>query len=335
MSRARCSTSAAAARAKLGSGDPAMDAILNVSLPVFAIILAGYLAARGGLLGQGSTTALNAFVYYFALPPLLFLSMARVPLSDIFHGHYLAAYIGGVIGTLALSAAAGLLFFRGRPAELSLQGMTAIFTNTGYMGVPLFLTAFGDQGVLPALILTVFNGAVVVGTVIVLIELDLRRGGRPLRIIGSVGLALLKNPLVMAAVVGILWSALRLPVPKPLQNLCEILGAAAGPCALFAMGLSLVAHSGGAKPAETGWLVFLKLLVQPALTFWLAFYVFDLEPFWAASVVILASLPTGALTFVVAQRYGLYVAQTTQATLYSTVFSVITVSAVLAWFEVG
>jgi malonate transporter and related proteins len=312
-----------------------VDAILNVSLPVFAIILAGYLAARGGLLGQGSTTALNAFVYYFALPPLLFLSMARVPLSDIFHGHYLAAYLGGVIGTLALSVAAGLLFFRGRPAELSLQGMTAIFTNTGYMGVPLFLTAFGDQGVLPALILTVFNGAVVVGTVIVLIELDLRRGGRPLRIIGSVGLALLKNPLVMAAVVGILWSALQLPVPKPLKNLCEILGAASGPCALFAMGLSLVAHSGGTKALETSWLVFLKLLVQPALTFWLAFFVFDLEPFWAASVVILASLPTGALTFVVAQRYGLYVAQTTQATLYSTVFSVITVSAVLAWFEVG
>ena len=62
-----------------------MDAILNVSLPVFAIILGGYLAARGGLLGQGSTVALNAFVYYFALPPLLFMSMARVPLAEIFH----------------------------------------------------------------------------------------------------------------------------------------------------------------------------------------------------------------------------------------------------------
>ena len=312
-----------------------MDAIVNVSLTVFAIILGGYLAARSGLLGQGSTAALNAFVYYFALPPLLFLSMARVSLSDIFQWPYLAAYVGGVLGTFVLSLAAGLIVFRGRPAELSLQGMTAVFSNTGYMGVPLFLTAFGDKGVLPALILTVFNGAVVVGVVVVLIELDLSRGGHPLRIFRDVGLALLKNPLVMSAVVGILWSALRLPLPKPLTNLCEILGASSGPCALFAMGLSLVAHAGGGRASETGWLVFLKLLVQPAITAWFAFGVLALDPFWAMSAVILASLPTGALTFVIAQRYGIYVPQATQGTLVSTVLSVVTVSALLAWFEIG
>ena len=107
-----------------------MDAILNVSLPVFAIILGGYLAARGGLLGQGSTVALNAFVYYFALPPLLFMSMARVPLAEIFHWNYLGAYVGGLIGTAALSLVAGLMFFRRHAAELSLQGMTTVFSNT-------------------------------------------------------------------------------------------------------------------------------------------------------------------------------------------------------------
>jgi malonate transporter len=312
-----------------------VNAILNVSLPVFAIILGGYLAARSGLLGQGSTAALNAFVYYFALPPLLFLSMARVPLGEIFYWPYLGAYVGGVLGTAALSLAAGLILFRRHAAELSLQAMTAVFSNTGYMGVPLFLTAFGDQGVLPSLILTVFNGAVVVGTVVVLIEFTLSRSGGAFRIFRDVGVALLKNPLVMAAAVGILWSALRLPLPKPLSNLCEILGAASGPCALFAMGLSLVAHAGSGSVGETGWLVFLKLLVQPAITAWLAFGVLDLEPFWAMSAVILAALPTGALTFVVAQRYGLYVAPATQVTLVSTVLSVVTVSALLVWFGIG
>jgi malonate transporter len=312
-----------------------MNTLLNVSLPVFAIILGGYLAARSGLLGQGSTAALNAFVYYFALPPLLFLSMARVPLGQIFHGPYLGAYVGGVLGTALLSVVVGLTLFRRHAGELPLQGMTAVFSNTGYMGVPLFLTAFGDQGVLPALILTVFNGAVVVGTVVVLLEFTLSKSSNPLRIFRDVGVALLKNPLVMAAVVGILWSALHLPLPKPLTNFCEILGAASGPCALFAMGLSLVANSGGGSTGETGWLVFLKLVVQPALTAWLAFRVFGLDPFWAMSAVILAALPTGALTFVVAQRYGLYVPQATQATLVSTVLSVVTVSALLAWFGIG
>ncbi len=312
-----------------------MDAILNVSVPVFAIILAGYLAARSGLLGQGSTGALNAFVYYFALPPLLFLSMARVPLSEIFHWPYLGAYTIGLLGTALLSLVAGLIFFRRHAAELPLQAMTAVFSNTGYMGVPLFLTAFGEKGVLPALILTVFNGAVIVGAVVVLIEFASSKSSNPVRIFRDVFVALLKNPLVMSAVVGVLWSALKLPLPKPLTNLCEILGASSSPCALFAMGLSLVAHKGGGDARETGWLVFLKLIVQPALTFWLAFGVFGLDPFWASSAVILAALPTGALTFVVAQRYGLYVAPATQATLVSTVLSVVTVSALLAWFGIG
>jgi predicted permease len=312
-----------------------VNTLLNVSLPVFAIILAGYLAARSRLLGQGSTAALNAFVYYFARPPLLFLSMARVPLSEIFYWPYLGAYVGGVLGTAFLSLVAGLVFFRRHAAELSLQGMTAVFANTGYMGVPLFLTAFGDQGVLPALILTVFNGAVIVGTVVVLIEFALSKSGNPLRIFGDVGAALLKNPLMTAAATGILWSAAGLPLPKPLTNLCEILGAASGPCALFAMGLSLVAHAGGGSHAETAWLVFLKLVVHPALTAWLAFGLLDLGTFWATSAVVLAALPTGALTFVVAQRYGLYVGPATQATLVSTVLSVVTVSAILVWCGIG
>ena len=310
-----------------------MNTLLNVSLPVFAIILGGYLAARSGLLGQGSTAALNAFVYYFALPPLLFLSMARVPLGQIFHWPYLGAYVGGLALTAALSLLVGLIWFRRHAAELSLQAMTAVFSNTGYMGVPLFLTAFGEEGVLPALILTVFNGAAVVGTVVILIEFTISRSGNPVRIFGDVGLALLKNPLVMAAVIGVLWSAAQAPVPKPLGNFCEILGAASGPCALFAMGLSLVTTAGGGSSRETGWLVFLKLVVQPALTAWLAFRVFDLDPFWGISAVLLAALPTGALTFVVAQRYGLYVREANQATLVSTVLSIVTVSAVLAWSE--
>lgn len=312
-----------------------MNAILNVSLPVFAIILGGYLAARGGLLGEGSTAALNAFVYYFALPPLLFLSMARVPLSEVFHWTYLGAYAGGLLGTAALSLIAGFILFRRHAAELPLQAMTTVFSNTGYMGVPLFLTAFGEQGVLPALILTVFNGAVVVGTVVMLIEFALSQRGNPFRIFRDVGIALLKNPLVMSAAVGILWSALGLPLPKPLTSLCEILGAASAPCALFAMGLSLIGPDKGGFRGETCWLVLLKLIVQPALTFWLAFGVLDLDAYWAMSAVILAALPTGALTFVVAQRYGLFVAPATQATLVSTALSVVTVSAMLVWFGIG
>jgi predicted permease len=312
-----------------------MEPVLNVGLPVFSIILLGYGSGRFRLLGQGSTAALNAFVYYVALPAVLFLAMARVPVREAFNWPFLAAYTGGVLGTFALSMIVGLVAFPGRPAEMTLQGKTAVFANTGYMGVPLFIAAFGDGGLLPALTLMVYNGALIFGIAVVLIELDLKSGESLFRILAGVGLALLRNPLVTATVAGIAWSISGLPLPKPATNLFDILGAAAGPCALFAMGLSLVGQPIVGDLVEASWLVFLKLIVMPAITWWLAFPVMQLDPFWGASAVILSALPTGALTFVLAQRYGIYVRRATTATLISTILSVLTVSALLAHFNIG
>lgn len=312
-----------------------MDAILNVALPVFVIIVCGYLGGRSGALSETASQAINGFVYWFALPALLFQAMARVPLADIVNGPFLAAYTGGVLGTFALSLIAGMLYFKGRPAELTLQGQTAIFSNTGYMGLPLFLAAFGEDALLPAIILAVYNGGLVFGVSVILIELDLLAGTRPLKMVWGVILALLKNPLVMSTLAGILVSALGLPLPAPVANFCSILGAAAGPSALFAMGLFLVGKPLRADMTEVSWLVFLKLLIQPAITWWLAVPVMRMEPFWAASAVIMAALPTGALTFTLAQNYGIYVQRATSATLLSTVLSVITLSALLAWLGIG
>lgn len=312
-----------------------MEPVLNVGLPVFGVILLGYLAGRLGVLGPEATEAINAFVYYFALPPLLFHALAKVPLAEAFNGPYLAAYSGGVLGTFALAMLAGMIVFRHRPAALVLQGMTTIFTNTGYMGVPLYLIAFGEQGVLPALILTVYNGALVIGLTIVLIELDLRSGGEPLKILGDVGLSIVKNPLLMAAVAGLAASALEVPVPRSVSNFCTILGNASGPAALFAMGLFLAGRRLTWAWGEIGWLTFLKMIVQPAIAWWLAFEVLKLEPFWAASAVIMSALPVGATAFVIAQRYGVYVEEATTVTLVTTVLSFVTVSILLVWFGLG
>jgi hypothetical protein len=312
-----------------------MEPVLNVGLPVFAIILLGYLAGRFGILGASATEAINAFVYYFALPPLLFLAMARVALGEIFNGPYLLAYSGGVLGTFVIAMTAGLLVFRHRPAALILQGMTTIFTNTGYMGVPLYLIAFGEQGVLPALILTVYNGALVIGLTIVLIELDLRSGSEPLKIVGDVALSIVKNPLIMAAAAGIAVSGFGVPLPRSVANFCTILGNASGPAALFAMGLFLAGRRLTRAWAEIAWMTLLKLIVQPAIAWWLAFGVLHLEPFWAASAVIMSALPTGATAFVIAQRYGIYIEEATAVTLVTTVLSFVTVSILLVWFGMG
>ncbi|HUT50047.1 MAG TPA: AEC family transporter [Alphaproteobacteria bacterium] len=179
------------------------------------------------------------------------------------------------------------------------------------------------------------TGAVIMPITVVIIELDLGRGAGPLAIARHVILAVARNPLVLSAGAGLLVSVLGIPLPQPIATFCDIMGAAAGPCALFAIGLFIVGRSLRAGPVEVGWLVLLKLVVQPAITWWLAYKLLAMPPVWAASAVILASLPTGALVFVLAQQYDIYLQRSTAAIVISTVVSVLTLSALFVLLGVG
>ncbi|MBC7134939.1 MAG: AEC family transporter, partial [Oceanibaculum nanhaiense] len=114
----------------------------------------------------------------------------------------------------------------------------------------------------------------------------------------------------------------------------KILGAAAGPAALFSMGLFLYGKPMTAGLGEVGIMTFLKLIAQPLITWWLAVPVMNLDPFWAASAVIMAALPTGGLAFVLSLRYGIYTQRMSGTILMSTVLSVVTVSFVLVYFGI-
>lgn len=310
-------------------------AVLDVVLPVFGIILAGYLCGRFGVLGQASSEALNRFVYFVALPALFFVSMARVPIGEVFNLPFLAAYGGGVLGVALVSLPVARLVFGNGLGPSGLHALSATFANTGYMGIPLLITAFGTQATLPAIIATVLNGAVVMAIGIAIIELDLARGRGAARIVADVAGGVARSPLVISAVAGILASGAGLPLPKPVVTFCDILGAAAPPAALFAIGLFMVGRGITRGLPEVSWLVVLKLLAQPALTWVLAVPVLDLDPLWAAAAVTLAALPTGSLVFVLASQYGVYVQRATAAILVSTIFSVITLSALLALLGPG
>lgn len=303
-----------------------MSVVLEVILPVFGIVAAGYLCGRFDIIRGDGTAALNSFVYYVALPALFVISMARVEVDQILNGPFLLA-IGIPQALTFLLAVAGGRLFGGRGLGIaSLQGLTAVFANTGYMGIPLLQTAYGQDGVLPAVVATVWHGAVVMGLGIVLLEADFSPERRPLRLAGQVALRVIQSPLVLSAAAGLGLSALQLPLPGVVETFLDILSAAAAPCALFAMGLFLVGRSVTAGLGETSWLVALKLLIQPALTYWLAFRVLDMPELWAISAVALSALPTGALVFILAQQYSTYTQRSTSAILVSTIASVVTLS---------
>jgi predicted permease len=305
-----------------------MIAVLNVVLPVFGIVLAGYLCGRFGVLGAASSEALNAFVYYVALPALFFISMARVPLSDILNWSFLFAYGGGALIAALVAVFAGCVWFKNRVAEQGLHGLAAIFSNTGYMGIPLLITAFGQDAALPAIIATVLNGAIVMA--IVIVEIDISSGQGFAHVLADAAKGVLKSPLVLSAAAGIAYSLSGFAPPVALATFCDILGAAPPPSALFAIGLFMVRRSFAGDTTEIAWLVFFKLLVQPPLTALIAFGLLDMATIWSSSAITLAALPTGALVFVLAQQYGVYTRRATAVILASTILSVVTLSVLFA-----
>lgn len=306
-----------------------MEAVIDVVIPVFAVILSGYGAARLGILGPASSEALNSFVYYGALPPLLFVSMATVEPAAIFNWSFIGAYLGGILAVAIFSFLLSKFLFGHDLPSLSLQGMTAVYGNTGYMGIPLSLVAFGPDAVLPAAIATVINSTVVIGAVTALIEVGQNRA-RGLSVGRDVLRALARNPLVVASVGGIVISIAGVPLPTPIETFSRILGGAAGPGALFAIGLFLVGRSFRGHAGEVTAMVLLKLVAQPLVTFALVMVWLPMDPMWTGMAILLAALPSGANVFVIAQRFGVYVEQASSAILFSTCLSLISVAMVLA-----
>jgi predicted permease len=299
-------------------------------LPVFGLVACGYLAGRVGLVTQASSVALNQFVYAFALPAMLFIAVYRGSLDEILSGAFLLAVILATVGT----AAVGFLLSRANGAsraESTMRALNASFANTGYLGIPLVTVAYGERAALPAALATVATNFVSFALAIVCLELFVnpRRGGR----FGPVGRALrgvVMSPLIWPIVLAILFVGLEIRLALPVERFATLLAAAAGPCALFAIGLFVSQLSIRAGAAASWQSSALKLVLHPLLMAALVFWVLAVDPFWAKIAVVCASLPLGATAFVLAQRYEMLEAETSTGAVVSTAASVLTVSLVMA-----
>lgn len=213
--------------------------------------------------------------------------------------------------------------------------MNTSFANSGYMGIPLVITALGEEAALPAIIGTAFMNIVFISLTIALVETGESKKVGAIGIGRDVAAALIKNPLIVPVVVGVMIPAFGLKLPAPLEAFCDLLGNAAGPCALFAIGLFLAGQSVREDLGQVSVLVFLKLIVHPLITWLLVTHVFVLEWPWATATILMSALPTGVNCFVLAQRYRVFVAPTSSTILLSTMLSVITVSLLLVVLRIS
>jgi malonate transporter and related proteins len=304
-----------------------LEPVLGAVLPVFGLVACGYLAGRLGLVTQASSVALNQFVYAFALPAMLFVAVYRGSLDEILSGGFLAAVILATLGTALTGFALSYFVAGAPPAESTLRALNASFANTGYLGIPLVTVAYGERAALPAALATVATNIVSFALAIVCLELfvDPRHGGVRRALTGVV-----RSPLIWPIALAILLVALEVRIPVPVERFATLLAAAAGPCALFAIGLFVSQLSIRAGAAASWQTSVLKLALHPILTAVLAYHVLSIDPFWAKIAVVCASLPLGATAFVLAQRYKLLEAETSTGAVISTTASVLTVSLVMA-----
>jgi malonate transporter and related proteins len=308
-----------------------MHPVFNAALPIFALILTGFLCARFGKFGRSATDSLNRFAVYLALPALMFVAMSKITPEQVRQVGFALTFACGIAVTFALGFT--LSRCRGRSvANASIEGLDAGYSNVGFMGIPLCLLVFGQSSVPAAIIATLFTACVLFLFSMVLIESDLQQGTSPLRSIGKALLLLFRNPLLIAPFAGLCIGLSGVATPAPLERFATILGSAASPCALICIGLFLAQEPVvKGDVASIGALVALKLLFQPAITALFAFYVFDVPALWAYSAVLLSALPIGSGPFTIAKLYGLDAGVTSGAILMSHLCSVATVSILVAW----
>ncbi len=303
-----------------------MGIIFDIIVPVFGVVAFGYAATFTKIFDDAAARGLTVFVFWFALPVTLFRTMATTKLPDLSAAGFLAAYY---LATGVLLAVGLLVIGRGPLERRTILGFGAAYSNTVLLGVPLIVTALGPASSVPLFLLIAFHSPIYFTLVTILIEIG-RGGGAglsrvPLNLVKGLG----SNVILMAVVGGLLFHELGLTIPVPLDRICELLGRAAFPGALFAMGASLRRyHIAGALGPALG-MVGMKLLIHPALVAVLVLFVFHVPPLWAKTAILAASLPTGINVYLFATRYGVAEAESASAILLSNLFSVVTVGVVL------
>lgn len=307
-----------------------MPTVLNAALPVFGLMLLGFLAGRSGRFEPSATDTLNRFAFYFALPALIFIAMAKVAPDQLRQLNFLAAFAGGIV----LTCIAGYAISRriGQPAaDALIDGCNAGYSNVGFIGVPLCLLVFGRDGIAPAAMSVLLTACVQFLIAIILVELALKGGESLGQAVRQVLISLIRNPLFIAPLAGITASVTGLTVPAPLEQFALLLGNAAAPTALFCIGLSLAQTKLASNNyAAIGRLTVLKLLLQPTITAALALYVFPMPKMWAQAAVLLSALPIGSGIFTIAKTYNLDTGLSSGAILTTHAASVLTLSFLIA-----
>jgi malonate transporter len=302
--------------------------IVALTAPLFFLVLIGYALTRWGRWPRPAADALTRFVFYVAVPALLFRLMSdfsRLPPVD---ARLLVAYFGACLVVFALARVIAARIFRLDGVAQSVFALGTIFSNNVLLGVPLARVTLGERS-LPAISLVLVFNALLLWT-LVTISVEWARN----RAVSWAGYfkaakAVLANPIVASILVGTVWGLLAVPLPGVVDQTLALISEAAVPMSLVALGMGLAQYG-----IREGWqmaaaMTLLKLAGQP-LAVWLIAWALALPPTETQAVVLLATLPVGANVYLMSRQFDTLSGPVASSLVVSTALAAVTTPLTLA-----
>ena len=310
-----------------------LESVLEIVTPIFGIVLVGWVSARAGVFGRGAIDGIVDFVFTVAIPLLLFRTLATAGLPDdipwsVLLSYYLGTYAVFAIGMLV----AGTIFRKGLSEQGAFAG-SGCFSNLVLLGIPIVLAVFGEAASVPLFLVIGVHNAVLLPLLVIVLGMGQNRTGALLGGLRETLVDLMRNPLVIGLVGGVVYGRIGPPLPGPIDEMIRMLGTAGAPVALFALGGTLARYRISGYFAEASVISVLKLGVQPLIVWLLATRVFELNPTWAGVITLLSAMPTGVNVFIFTSKYGAGTATAGTTIVLSTALGAGTVSALIWLIE--
>jgi malonate transporter and related proteins len=301
--------------------------VSDLVLPVFAIIVTGWLAGWLGYISRSLADGLVHFAYNIAMPALLFVTIAQEPARSLLEWRLLFAFGGGSILCFMLVFLTVRAVLGCDVASSTMQGMAAAMTNTGFVALPILHSIYGQPAVLPAAVATVFVAAVMFPTAVVLLESKGRGAHGPCASPVVLVRQIVLNPMVLSTLVGLVWAIAGLPIPTPIAAYMNIFAAALTPCALFAIGLGLSVEGMRSNLVSSVVLATVKLVVMPLIVYGLC-AASGLGPLYTIVAVVCAAVPTAKTVYILAREHSVEEPLVAATISITTMLSVVTL---LGW----
>ena len=306
--------------------------IVEVVFPIFAIALLGYIVAYKGIFGIRDIEGISRYVFNIAIPVMLFEAMAGLDFPENIDFAFLLSYYLIAVTMFALGIGLSKIWFNYSAPEQSVFGMGTCYSNAVLIGLPLISTGLGEAALLPTFMLIAVHSAIIFFLVTLFAERNDGISQSPLAIGKQTLVSLVKNPIIIGLVAGLLTNVLAIPVPRVIASTVDIIGRSALPSALFVVGASLSVYKLAGQLRVAWTIVGLKMLVQPLLVWLLAFVVFQIDPLWGAVAVMMAAMPVGINVYMFAKKYQACLAPVSSAIVISTTLAFFTQSILLAIF---